>query len=344
MISGMKNAFPLILVGILFQVFITPGTAQVKSGGFLGFKKKGSQVSGGLFPDDVLVPRDPSFESSSSPSSELTDDEPSNGIFREGETPVVQRDEKKGGFVFPFGKKRNQSNTADSNLISEPVPPVLNSPSEAVTVAEEISPQVMENTSPAPVVADTAGDTTANEAPRANPSEEPVFDSNGDEEEDRGGVFSFFSWKDRKKTSSSNDADTDPLANANVETGEDGVVIIKADPDKLAGNNNKPGSVLIGNEPTADDSSGGLFSGLTKTKERRKKPVDYSNFETVMENGEFVEKDEPDFSAATAPATAPVDGEVRAPQVIDGVKTYSSWDQVGGRNVSAAEKILRNAR
>ncbi len=348
----MKRAFPLFLTAIFLHLGVATSEAQaVKSGGLFGFKKKGSQVSGDLFPDQSSQPQAELISQeieTPRPVARLSEDGESfsqdqaieaEGIFREGAEPVVQRDKKKGGFVFPFGKKKKSGN--DANLIPVPVPPTAPMPGQItanpVPVAAPVAP-VARPTPPSAESVEQQITATPVESERKPSSEEPIFE--GVEEEEKSGGFSFFSWRDKKKNV--NTARTLP-ADQSMQKTEDGAVIITADPSHLAAQQSNPGSLLIGNESTENDR-GGLFSGMTKPKVRRKKNVDYSNFETVMENGEFVEDEDDGFSATSAPAAPVSNGESSGPRMINGVKTYSSWDEVGGRTTSAADKILRQVR
>ncbi len=92
-----------------------------------------------------------------------------------------------------------------------------------------------------------------------------------------------------------------------------------------------------------DERDGGLLPALPSLPKIRppKKEIDLSNAETIIDNGEIVGGEEPSFAAT--PAT-PASGPRQDPQIVNGVKTYSSWDDVEARSSSAADKILNRIR
>ena len=71
------------------------------------------------------------------------------------------------------------------------------------------------------------------------------------------------------------------------------------------------------------------------------KPVSMVGAETIIENGEIVEEQE-DIVESNIVRTG--DGKKDPPRIVDGVKTYNSWEDVEGRNVSAADRILSQMR
>jgi len=75
---------------------------------------------------------------------------------------------------------------------------------------------------------------------------------------------------------------------------------------------------------------------------RPARDVDLSNAETIIQDGEIVQEGRgtPGANDVTAPSSA----SREAPRTVDGVTTYSSWDDVGGRSVSAADRILNQLR
>ncbi|MEM9018772.1 MAG: hypothetical protein AAGC68_17315, partial [Verrucomicrobiota bacterium] len=70
--------------------------------------------------------------------------------------------------------------------------------------------------------------------------------------------------------------------------------------------------------------------------------IDMTGAETIIANGEILGEEEDIVeSNRVAAGSSP---ERQAPRVVDGVTTYSSWDDVNARNVSAADKILNQIR
>jgi hypothetical protein len=74
---------------------------------------------------------------------------------------------------------------------------------------------------------------------------------------------------------------------------------------------------------------------------RKEKTIDLTGAETIIANGEII-GGQGDIVETNRVSTQ--SGPRQAPQVINGVTTYSSWDDVGGRSVSAADKILSQIR
>lgn len=91
---------------------------------------------------------------------------------------------------------------------------------------------------------------------------------------------------------------------------------------------------------TKADGDSLIPNPLTKIKPPRKE-IDLSGAETIIQDGQIVGESGTTFttSAPTSPS-APR----QAPQVVDGVKTYSSWDDVNARSQSAADKIINRIR
>lgn len=92
-----------------------------------------------------------------------------------------------------------------------------------------------------------------------------------------------------------------------------------------------------------DDREGGILTPITKIKVPRKE-IDLTGAETIIANGEIVkEADAPTAPVAPAASSA-APGPRQAPQVVNGVKTYSSWDDVNARTASAADRIIGQMR
>jgi hypothetical protein len=87
-------------------------------------------------------------------------------------------------------------------------------------------------------------------------------------------------------------------------------------------------------------SGGGLLSPIANIRVPRKE-IDLTSAETIIQNGEIVAGSETNFETVPEPSST---GQRQAPQVVNGVKTYSSWDDVNARSSSAADKIIGSMR
>ena len=72
-----------------------------------------------------------------------------------------------------------------------------------------------------------------------------------------------------------------------------------------------------------------------------KKDVDYTGAETIIQDGEIVDEEPDDFVMEVESTET---GTREPPKVVNGVKTYSSWDDVDARSLSPADKILNQIR
>jgi hypothetical protein len=91
------------------------------------------------------------------------------------------------------------------------------------------------------------------------------------------------------------------------------------------------------------DREGGLLAPISKIRPPRKE-IDLTGAETIISNGEIVKEAAPAAATVAAtPGTSPV-GPRQAPQVVNGVKTYTSWDDVNARSTSAADRIIGGIR
>jgi len=87
-------------------------------------------------------------------------------------------------------------------------------------------------------------------------------------------------------------------------------------------------------------SGGGILSPIANIRVPRKE-IDLSSAETIIQNGEIVAGSETNFETVTdSGSSAPR----QAPQIVNGVKTYSSWDDITARSSSAADKIIGSMR
>lgn len=87
-------------------------------------------------------------------------------------------------------------------------------------------------------------------------------------------------------------------------------------------------------------SGGGLLSPITNIRVPRKE-IDFTAAETIIQDGEIVAGTETSFDTVPEPSST---GQRQAPQVVNGVKTYTSWDDVTARSSSAADKIIGSMR
>jgi hypothetical protein len=87
------------------------------------------------------------------------------------------------------------------------------------------------------------------------------------------------------------------------------------------------------------DRDGGLLNPIAKIRPPRKE-IDLTGAETIIQDGVIVGGTDPLSAAVQTDTTAPR----QAPQVVNGVKTYSSWNDVDARSASAAEKIISRIR
>ena len=87
-------------------------------------------------------------------------------------------------------------------------------------------------------------------------------------------------------------------------------------------------------------SGGGILSPIANIRVPRKE-IDLSSAETIIQNGEIVAESETNYETVTksGPSTQP-----QAPQIVNGVKTYTSWGDVNARSSSAADKIIGSMR
>lgn len=92
---------------------------------------------------------------------------------------------------------------------------------------------------------------------------------------------------------------------------------------------------------TSRKSSDSSFSPSLPSIRFPKKSMDLSGAETIIQDGEIVNETGTPVVTSTDVKTS---GPRQAPQVINGVKTYSSWKDVEARSVSAADKILNQIR
>ncbi len=96
-------------------------------------------------------------------------------------------------------------------------------------------------------------------------------------------------------------------------------------------------------ESKPEKKEGGFLSPITKLMpEKKTKTIDLTGAETIIQDGEIVVGSETTIENIASSSEAI--GERAPPQIINGVKTYSSWDDIDATNVSAASKILERMR
>lgn len=327
----MRFFSPALTLAIAATMSISDAQVKKKSG-FFGFGRDEEQISAGLFPVDApaaspVQTSAPAYQSPARDNDGIfrgggpTDVQPVSYTIEGGERVEKEVSEKRNFFAFGRKEKEDQAEAAlltpvpDSNYTqpSEVVePPVIPEP-----VADPVSePRLMQDV-PEEAIA------------------QPV------EEKKSGGFFSFFS---RKKDSEPEASDPAPIVSEPVvvteaeETTEEvpeteaepTMVEVPADPEFADNTNSKK----------EDSERDGILPPLPKIKVP-KKPTNYENVETIIENGEIVGEDE-SIVEDNIVSEGPVGTE--PPKIVDGVKTYSSWDDVDARSASAADKILQKIR
>lgn len=96
--------------------------------------------------------------------------------------------------------------------------------------------------------------------------------------------------------------------------------------------------------PTSENTKAKKGFGIPNPIEALKpdpKPVSLVGAETIIENGEIVGEQE---DIVESNIVKMGDDKKEPPRIVNGVKTYSSWDDVEGRNVSAADRIISQMR
>lgn len=92
-----------------------------------------------------------------------------------------------------------------------------------------------------------------------------------------------------------------------------------------------------------DDREGGILTPITKIRPPRKE-IDLTGAETIIANGEIVKESSTSLTAVAPAPVAATSGPRQAPQVVNGVKTYTSWDDVNANSSSAADRIIGRMR
>ena len=253
--------------------------------------------------------------------------------------------EKKRGFL-GFGKKETEA--ADPNPVVTPVPaaaPIL----AATPVANPATPVAKPAPNNKPAAPATVG------APASNPVtvDTPTFAGVKPEKE----KSSWIPFLGRKKNEEAPAAPATPTLAATPVVATPAMVAKPAP----AANSASPASPKPANPETAtyeirrDDSKpsdpkkeekadreGGILSPIAKIRPR--KELDLTGAETIIANGEIVKETSSSVQTAAAPPEVPASGPRQAPQIVNGVKTYTSWNDVNARSSSAADRIIDGMR
>lgn len=291
-------------------------------------------------------------------------------VIRNGQK-VEQGTEKKKTKLFGFGKKNKPNKTAETNVLKTiptqqaPVSPDQSGPAPT-TDYTPTAPVVVEE-----AVADTnetRADTTdiPSEA-RANIKEEP--------KKKKSKMFGFFSRKNVKipdpaptfqtpVVADTPTADATPVVTAPevVDSPVPAPALTPPAPQTVATESTPATAAPLPNFagvniPKKEKSGFAIPNPMKNLKmptikvpanpikairpPRKEKTIDLTGAETIIANGEII-GGQGDIVETNRVSTQ--SGPRQAPQVINGVTTYSSWDDVGGRSVSAADKILSQIR
>lgn len=321
-----------VFLTLLVSFFLTSADAQVKRGGGLfGFGGNDEdQISSDLFPAPATS-ETPIFRGGEpEPIDEVS------YVIENGEKIEKEVDSKRKGFL-SFGKKADKA--ADDVIEAVPVIPAPSYPDPTSATIATPSPPA------APAIVETTVAETSTAVMEA--VNEPVEEA----KKKSGGLFSFFGKKD----------DEIPDAPTMLETGAEEIVtevtttVAEANPYQApapATTTAAPTTTTV--TPVAADPVP-QFAGMEEEKEgfslpnplakmrnqKEEKTIDLTGAETIIQNGEIVGETEDIVESNKVQTTS---GERQPPRIVNGVKTYSSWDDVDARSVSAADKILNQMR
>lgn len=219
---------------------------------------------------------------------------------------------KKKGGLFPFGKKADDTSGRPA-----------------------ISPTPVETTEPA-----ESGQTYTESVPQ--------FEVKDDKK--KGVSFPFFKKDKDSTTEELQSIASNPIYNSPemVVTETENETVIRSNAGETSEGteetiNNAPVPDFVGSTDAQKDEEGGIFSRMSMPKIPKKK-TDYVEVETVMKDGEFIKDDAETSFSADPTLPSPSNGESKAPEIINGVKVYSSWDDVEASSVSEADRIINNIR
>lgn len=243
---------------------------------------------------------------------------------------LASNDDRKRGGLFAFGRRGDSSK---ENEVVTPVPaPDAFAPPRATPAP---SPLVSDTPAPAP-------------SPNAEKEDTPNFVGEQKEKNERFGWIPFLS---RRKADAAPEVAAPVIAAAQpVPTAVPvaGPATARAAVPKPAPDTTKTAASTTFEVPRNDAKkeekasppSGGILSPIANIRVPRKE-LDLSSAETIIQNGEIVAGSETNFETITESESP---GQRQAPQIVNGVKTYVSWDDVTARSSSAADKIIGSMR
>lgn len=261
---------------------------------------------------------------------------------------TVQGDEKKGGF-FGFGKKNQE--VASS-------PPASGSVPEAMPILAATPVAAPGKVKPAPVVATKMDASVGTPAATDVEVDTPNFAGVKTEKPKLGWI----PFRGRKKNDESVTAPNTPeplvatsaaparTASPIEETRATASGPAKPSPEKPAPTEvaafeiRREDSLPVETEKKEKaDREGGFLAPISKIMPP-KKELDLTGAETIIANGEIV-KDVSSLSSTVSASQGAAPASPRqAPQVVNGVKTYASWDDVGALTNSAADRLIGGIR
>ncbi len=311
---------------LLVSFFLTSADAQVKRGGGLfGFGgNDDEQISSDLFPAPANG-ETPIFRGG-----EPEPIEEVSYVIENGEKIEKEVDSKRKGFL-SFGKKADKA--AEDVIEAVPAVPAPSYPDPtAATIA-----------TPAPPAAPTVIETTVAET--NDLVMEAVNEPVEEVKKKSGGLFSLFG----KKSDDIPDAPTFIENETGEMVNEVTTTVAEANPYQAP---ETPAATAV-TEVAADPVP--QFAGMEEEKDgfslpnplakirnqKEEKTIDLTGAETIIQNGEIVGESEDIVESNKVEMST---GDRQPPRMVNGVKTYSSWDDVDARSVSAADKILNQMR
>lgn len=340
-----------LVLGVAFSLAPLPGYSQkVKKKGLFSFGKKEEGISSGLFPEKTA-----STEEEWVPGKEgekLFKDNPGKtGSSKPQDEPGpvssnAPANKKKS--LFSFGKKSKVNQTGSAPVIS-PVPE--GTPSTTPSRPQQSSPNPSaprQREVAAPVTSSPPRKKSGNAVSRLF----SIFPGKKKSTEEENALKEIANQSQYQRLGEPEGSDPQPSR----KPGDDGQGSTAAQAPVSEGRASATASAqAAADTPNPMEQQSLLETSETSKKEKRKpglfhltipslpkigkssKTPDYRSVETVMKDGAFVEGQENSFSsvpATSSPGSHP-------PVVVDGVKTYSSWNDVEGSQTSAAEKIIR---
>lgn len=363
---------------LLLTLAIVPADAQVeRGGGIFGFGRNKEQISAGLFPDARTAPMNASYTAPSEAQQQAAPKPAAmpapNGenIFRGGSPQQVdsvsyviedgQKVEKgaakkKAGF-FSFGKKDKSNAAADTNVI-EPIP---SQPAPVYPDQNQPAP-TSDYTPTAPVVVEEAIADTRSDV--SDIPSEAIAGMEQETDKKKSKMFGFFGRKSKAEPADVAQDTPEMSAPAVTAAPEPAPapapqVVEAPAPVEAEPASTEPLPSFAGVDPPQKEKSGFNIPNPMKNLKvpsikappnpikairppKKEKTIDLTGAETIIANGEIVEG-QGDIVESNMVETQS-SGPRQAPRVVNGVTTYSSWDDVGGRSVSAADKILSQIR